>query len=412
MPGSRLRILCTAVSPPTHTDTGDAIRVRGLLRALAECHEVRFVGTRRPEDAPSAITALDDLCHGGLDLYPPSGAVSRSFAARGQRWVRALEGRTPTWSLAHHVPAVAERLEQLAPSYDAVVLLDNAVAVYWRSLRRARRSVVDVHQVAGWPLARGDKPPFSTPLPRLRRELDAALMCSYEKRSLESMDGIIVTSDDEANRLHSLYGLTACAVVPSAIDVPDTVLRSPGAGTVAWVGGLQYQPNRTGLIRFVREGWAPLGEAGYELLVAGAGATEEVKALQSHPGVTVLGFVDDLTAFLRRADVAVVPLWEGAGVKLKSVTFMGAGIPLVSTTVGLEGTGARDGEHALVRDTPVALADGLRVLLEQHEQANRLGASARALVAERLSWESVGRAFRTTVERVAADDVPGAPSSY
>lgn len=400
LPGQRLDLVCVAINAPTHTFNGDEIRVRGLLRALAEHHDVRFVGARRPEDTAASIASLAELCRGGLDLYPPPADRSQSLGAKSYRWAHALSHGTPTRILGHHVPDIADHLETLAPNCDAVVLLDNAVAVYWRSLRHARRRIVDVHQVDGWPLARGDKPSFGAPLLRLRRELDAELMCYYEKRSLESMDGIIVTSDDEAARLDGLYGLAASAVVPSAIDVPERVLRSPGAGTVAWLGGLRYAPNRSGLIRFVREGWRPLGEAGYRLLVAGAGATEDVKALEGIPGVNILGFVEDLESFLSDIDVAVVPLWEGAGVKLKSVTFMGAGIPVASTTIGLEGTGARDGEHALVRETSMGLSEGLRTLLTQPDLADRLGASGRALVTRRLSWTIVGETFRTAVERV------------
>jgi glycosyltransferase involved in cell wall biosynthesis len=402
-PGQRLRFVCSAVIAPTHTDTGDALRVHGLLRGLAERHDVRFVGTRGAEETPSAIEALAELCRGGLELYPHPRAPSRSLGAKGQRLVRSLAAQTPTRSLGHLVPAVARRLGELSSDCDAVVLLDNAVAVYWHSLARARCRVVDVHQVAGWPLRRGDKPALENPLGRLRREFDAALMRSYEKKSLGSMNGITVTSKEEADRLQRLYGLIATAIVPSGINVPTRILRSAGSGTVGWIGGLEYPPNRNGLIRFVEEAWRPLGEAGYKLLVAGAGVNEDVRALQRHPGVSILGFVRDLPGFLASTDVAVVPVWEGAGVKLKSVTFMGAGIPIVSTTVGLEGTGARDGDHALVRETPVALADGLRVLLEQPDLAHRVGQSGRTLVAERLSWSSMGPLFREAVERVIAN---------
>jgi glycosyltransferase involved in cell wall biosynthesis len=400
-----LDLLCVAARAPLTLADGDTIRVHGLLRALAEHHRVRFLGVGDATAHPAGADALRTLCDGRVDVVPapaPSGAPR----ARVERWARALSSRTPIASSTHRAPAVAARLAELAPRCDGVVLLDNAVTVYEDALRRARRRVVDVHQVAGWPLTHGARPPLRHPAARARRILDGALMRAYEARTLGDADAIVVTSDEEAHRLRELYGLDAAAVVPSAVDLPSAPLRTAGSGVVAWIGGLGYGPNRTGLVRFVEEAWGPLGRAGYRLRIGGAGTTPEVQALTRHPGVEVLGFVDDLPAFLAEADAAVVPLWAGSGVKLKSVTFLAAGLPLVSTSVGVEGMGVVDGRDALVRDDPEALADGLRAVLGDPDLAGRLGAAGRDLVARELSWPVMGARFREVVERA----VPAAVS--
>jgi len=155
------------------------------------------------------------------------------------------------------------------------------------------------------------------------------------------MDGVVVTSDEEKRRLSALYGIAADAVIPSGIDLPQRGLRASGSGIVAWIGGHGYPPNRDGLVRFVEEAWEPLGQAGYRLLVAGSDPPPEIVGLAKANGIEILGFVEDLDLFLSQADVAVVPLWAGAGVKLKTVTFLGAGIPVVSTSIGIEGTGVK-----------------------------------------------------------------------
>jgi len=215
------------------------------------------------------------------------------------------------------------------------------------------------------------------------------------------MDAVVVTSAEESRRLFALYGISADAVIPSAIDLPPRPLRAAGAGAVGWIGGHGYHANRDGLERFVHEAWEPLGRAGYRLLIAGADPPPEIHGLTNMDGVEVLGYVKDLDSFLSQLDVAVVPLWTGAGVKLKTVTFLGSGIPLVSTVVGIEGTGVLDGVHALVRDSPASIAAAVHDLLTDPGLAERIGSNGRSLVAQRLTWTSVGTDFASAVERVA-----------
>ena len=56
--------------------------------------------------------------------------------------------------------------------------------------------------------------------------------------------------------------------------------------------------------------------------------------------------------YLERARVCVVPLLHGAGVKGKIIESLLAGTPVVTTRIGAEGLDLRDGEHAVVADTP------------------------------------------------------------
>ena len=63
-----------------------------------------------------------------------------------------------------------------------------------------------------------------------------------------------------------------------------------------------------------------------------------------------------------RAHAAVVPLRAGAGSRLKVVEALARGVPLVSTTLGVEGYDLHDGEHALIADDPLGLAERFALL--------------------------------------------------
>jgi len=303
--------------------------------------------------------------------------------------------------LARESPALLERARGLLAETDAVVILDDYAGAYAASVRAAgaRTIVADKHLVMG-----ADPAPRDIGGPRARavQAIGARLTRSFERRCLRHVDAVVVTSDEEAERLERTYGRRPDAVVVSAIDLP----RRGGQGDprrVAWLGSLDGHPIVEGLVRFVRSAWAPLGRAGFELLIAGRDPPEEVRALASVPGVSLLGFVDDLDAFLGRAGAAVVPLWAGQGVKLKTLTLLGAGLPTVATPVALEGVPAVAGRHCLIADNPPSIAAALERIAADRAFAAKLGDGGRRLVGERFNWEVVGPRFVETVERAAAE---------
>ena len=99
------------------------------------------------------------------------------------------------------------------------------------------------------------------------------------------------------------------------------------------------------------------------VLVTGGNPPEEALELAG-PNLQFLGYVPDMQVILNTVRAVVVPTLTGAGLKLKIVEAMLAGVPTVSTTVGAEGidTGATGG--LVVTDDPEQFA---RSLLALHE---------------------------------------------
>jgi glycosyltransferase involved in cell wall biosynthesis len=81
----------------------------------------------------------------------------------------------------------------------------------------------------------------------------------------------------------------------------------------------------------------------------------------------------------------VIPLAAGGGTRIKLLEAFAHGVPVVATTVGVEGVDARHGTHLLVADAPAAFAEACSLLLEDRERAARLAAAARGLVETRYA---------------------------
>ena len=66
------------------------------------------------------------------------------------------------------------------------------------------------------------------------------------------------------------------------------------------------------------------------------------------PGVTFVGFVEELDDELAGLRMTVAPLRYGAGAKGKLVSSLAAGVPAVVSVIASEGMGLLDGDTVLV----------------------------------------------------------------
>src|SRR5204862_7107606 len=116
-------------------------------------------------------------------------------------------------------------------------------------------------------------------------------------------------------------------------------------------------PNLDALTYLVREVLPLFWERHPDVMldVIGADMDDAVRALEG-PRVRIVGYVEDPVGWLSRARLHVNPMRFGAGVKLKFLDSMAAGLPFVTTTVGAEGIPLGDLEPALVSEDPAGLA--------------------------------------------------------
>jgi O-antigen biosynthesis protein len=118
-------------------------------------------------------------------------------------------------------------------------------------------------------------------------------------------------------------------------------------GFMAGPGG----PNEDAAVRLVENVMPRVWETAsdLEIEIIGANPTPRVRELQSRL-VQVVGFVPDPLERLSRGRVHVHPLRFGAGIKLKLIDTMAAGLPFVTTPIGAEGLGLGDLERILVAE--------------------------------------------------------------
>lgn len=126
-----------------------------------------------------------------------------------------------------------------------------------------------------------------------------------------------------------------------------------------FVGGFSHKPNVDAMLWFVESVYNQLSvEQRPVLNIVGSNPPYEITELASDT-INVTGFVsdDELREFYLKSKLVVVPLRYGAGIKGKVVEAMGMGLPILSTSIGIEGM-------VELNDT-VAVADESKNFIEQ-----------------------------------------------
>ena len=98
--------------------------------------------------------------------------------------------------------------------------------------------------------------------------------------------------------------------------------------------------------------------------------------------VNVCGYVETPFRLLAEKRVALLPMRLGAGIKVKVLECMAAGLPVVTTPEGAEGIPGVNGIHFLVGKSEQELAECTLALLETPARAGVMGAQARETVLE------------------------------
>jgi len=370
--------LVVASVAPYPTYGGGHKRTLRLLEAIRRAGATpHLIVTTRPE--PSAE---EELANRGIRLVPVDAAPPDS-AARLRQQLRRLP--------SPYLPEVAERLGALRASERvAFVQFEHTQNAYYFDAARGLPVALSLHNVDSRmiaTIARAQRRPIAS----LRLWNRWSSMRLTERRAARAADAVLCVSKEDAADFAGAAG--KIVLVPNGIDdqffaVPD---RLPEGERVFFFGQFDYAPNELGMLRFLREAW-PIVAAerpNAELVLAGKGMSGELtEEVRRGERVEALGFVEDLAAELARSSVAVVPIWHGAGTRLKVLESMAAARPIAGTPLGVSGIGFERGRHGLVAEAPVDLAAAVLTILRDRELAGGLGADARRL-AERYRWSRV-----------------------
>lgn len=222
-----------------------------------------------------------------------------------------------------------------------------------------------------------------------------------EKITYKCADIILVVSEKEKNFLIK-YGIQKgkIVIIPNGVDIEafkdvfDTTYvqnryNLKNFYKVVFVGNMEYLPNQEA-VRIIALSLAPRIQSqisNVKFLIVGRVPSN----FDPQSNLIFTGVVKNVNEFLAASDVAIAPLFHGSGTRLKILEYFSYGLPVVSTTIGIEGLEVKNGVNALIEDDINEFANKVIKLLKDETLSRRLGKAARELVVSKYDWRKIGK---------------------
>jgi glycosyltransferase involved in cell wall biosynthesis len=383
-----MRILLLTQIPPFPPDSGPKIKTYHVLRYLAEKHRVHLVSFVRSAAEEAHVQALAPLCSGVTTV-----AIRRSRVRDFAYLVRSLITGRPFLIERDDQPAMRRVVARLLADepFDAVHADQLSMAQFAIDASVPLR-VLDEHN-AVWTIVRRSAEGLPWPL-RLVAAVEWRKLRSYEGLVCRRFDCVTVVSEDDRLALRLAAGKEFASVtVPIAVDTASLRFLDRGAEArhVVSVATMFYPPNVEGVRWFSEQAFPRVRELvpGTQFFVVGSRPPQSLRALgAADQGIIVTGYVADLDPILRQSGALVVPVHSGSGMRVKILEAFARGIPIVSTSIGVEGIAAQHDVHLMIADDPMEFAQSVARLLCEPETAARVARAGRDLVESHYDWRT------------------------
>jgi O-antigen biosynthesis protein len=223
---------------------------------------------------------------------------------------------------------------------------------------------------------------------------------------IDQADETWVVSGVEQKLLREARPDKSIEIVPTIVDVPGSKAPFSLRRDFLFIGGFQHTPNIDAIIFFLKKIYPlvkeRLGDAKFYII--GDKTPPEVVALATD-NVIVAGLQPDVRPFFESVKLSVAPLRYGAGIKGKINLSMSFGVPVVATSLAVEGIALTDREDILIADEPEDFARAVIELYESEELWNRLSENSIKKTKEHYSVPAV----RKHLNRLLSDKRTKAP---
>lgn len=387
-----MRILWLTTRPPFPLDSGGKIVIHERIREMhRRGHRIHLVACEEEGD-PAArgpvIEKLLTICE-TVDLFPRRWGVRLAMTTRTPF---CASSRMPPQRLTRTLAQIAQRCDLIQVEHSAMIPASRAI----RALAPGLPAVLTLHADC--------QPVFDKLSKDAEVRLAKRIVYAEEARRIQHLEDRALRGDEFrfVTFVSREHREAAARAAPSRADQFRFIPLSWGK----W-GGESSSPPRMGsgdalllVASFLDEGnrlsasWLVervlplLKHKGVRVLLVGRHA-DRLRELAGG-GVEIVSDPPDLGPWYEQAAVALVPVHNGGGVRVKLLEAVAMGIPVVTTPLGVEGTEFRDGEDLLVAATPEAFAHAIDAVLDDPAAAS--GRAARALsLFERLhSTRAVG----------------------
>ena len=224
-------------------------------------------------------------------------------------------------------------------------------------------------------------------------------MCyHWEKTAVVNSSHLVCLTDKDMEFVQNVFGAKEVHIIPTGISrfvVLNDLEKYKNIKAIplsaGFIGHFDHYPNKDG-VRWYLENVHPhvlKKVPNYTLHVMGKGNLQELKAQfpQFSKSIKWVGEIDNVVQSLKKMEICVTPLINGAGLRGKVNQYAAMEKAFVSTSIGVCGTSYENGKSALIADEPLKFAEDVIQLLTNEKMRTDLARNAKEVIHHHTSWE-------------------------
>ena len=224
--------------------------------------------------------------------------------------------------------------------------------------------------------------------------IDVMKMKYWELKYWQRAKKVVAMSKEDKKSMLLQIPTLNVDIVPNGVDsdyFASKIKDRSNIPIILYLGNFTWLQNREAVEVLVYKVWPKIKVKipDCKLWIIGKDAKEFFLKLESKD--IRVSEVSDVREVYQQASVLVAPIYGGGGTRYKNFEAFASGLPVVTTSIGIRGTEAKDGVEVIIRDSPFSIADAVVELLNDKNKYNKIIENARKMVKKEYDWDPIAQ---------------------
>lgn len=386
-----MRILMLTPYVPYPPASGGQIRTLNLLKYLSEEHEIILVALYKDEEQRSYANDLKKYCK---KIY---------LCKRAKKpWqlnniLRAVFTRWPFLIVRNYSPQARQVVETILKEEDIDVIHAETFYVM-PHVPKTHKPILLVDQTIEYKVYQHYIKTLPLPL-ELVLNLDIIKLKYWERFYWRKANVVALMSEKDEEIVRKLEPKVKTTIIPNGAG-EDMLVKAPAkkdisSPTLLFVGNYSWLQNTEAAQKLAEEIFPVIKKKipHIKLVIAGQHAEELLQYKSEDIIVHNISPSDNETVvrLYKECTLFIAPIFGEGGTRLKILAAMAAGMPVIGTSIALEGLEVEHKKHALIAQNSREFAEGVSALLHDASLFSAIQHNAHELVLKNYSFKAISK---------------------
>lgn len=391
-----MRILIVSSYLPYPLFSGGQIRLYNLIKNLSKKHEITLVCEKRDNQSQNDIDQISKICS---KVY----AVNRKKQWTAKNILKTGFSLKPFLITGHESHEMKTLIAKLLSE-------ENFDLIHVETFYVMQNLPVDKTNILKIPIILAEHNieykvyekyvSKSLLIARPLLYLDILKLKRIEKYYWGKASRLIAVSEIEAKQMER----PDVEVIPNGVDIEKFKMKKLSKDgkqkNVLFIGDFKWIQNRDSVVYIIKNIWPRITakNPGVKLWIVGRSIPDSIKKLKDPSIVFDENAPLETELIFQKADILLAPIRVGGGTNFKILESMSSGTPVITTSLGNEGIGARDNEEIIICDKPEDFSSKTNLLLNDEYLSEKISRNGRKFIENNFDWKNISEKLNKVYE--------------